>query len=349
MSDHEITVALIANSEDPYRQRIPREEWERPYKDRRKVQLTVPSSSTLADVMRQAARKLGVAPPPEQEPPPSLPAYRRIAFYKPEDEKTFGPRAMPQLHWAQLVLVDGEGRAVFGVSDQRSVAIEDLLQAAKAGVVDGDPLRPYLILEPGWGDVPPPDWPTVLMGLEVVWDVLNRVAVVGGVWAFGEMVLKRLSDRIAVGKKAAGEHREWAQRGTRPFQFVALVLTQDWKTEELAELLGCSVSEAEAVLWILGFSQHADTGTWSLSGDVEAGLIRDIQEQIAISSHRGGPNWDENLRQRILQLLESGESPPVNELRPEADSVIEDEWQPTAGERLRGLLDSVIQRLSNRS
>jgi hypothetical protein len=311
VAEIEITVALIANSVDPYRQMLPAEEWERPYRDRHKVRLQMDSSSSLAELMGEAVREFGITPPPGWEQS-SVNAYRRIAFYKPEDEEAFAPRAMPRLHWAQMVLVDEDGRAVFGVSDQRTIRIADLLRAAEAGVIDGDPLRPYLIIEPGWGDAPPPDWPTVLIGLQIAWDVLEKIATVGGAWAFAEAIRQRLSDRISAGKKAADHHQEWAQRGTRPFQFLALVLTRDWKTEELAQLLGCSTLEAEAVLWILGFSYDEDRGIWCLGGDVEASLVQAIQEQIAITSHRGGPDWEANLRRRIVQLLETGESPPVD-------------------------------------
>jgi hypothetical protein len=352
LAEHEITVALIVSPDDPQRQMIPQREWERPYRDRRKVRLTADSSSSLADVMQEAIRRLGVAP--EWEQPPSVPAYRRIAFYKPEDEEAFAPRAMPQLHWAQLVLVDDSGQAIFGVSDQRAVTISDLLQAAEAGVVEGDPLRPYLIIEPGWGDMPPPDWPTVLAGLEVVWDVLERVAVVGGVWAFAEQIRQRLRDRIEAGKGAAEKHREWAQRGIRPYQFAALIRTRNWKTEELAKLLGCSDSEAEAVLWILGFSYDEDNNAWISSGDIEASVIQAINDQIAIASHRGGRNWKEDLRQRVIQLLETGESPPVDAPEPDENQLVnedwlnDDEWEPTAGERLGSILDYVLARLRRR-
>lgn len=312
MSEYDITVALIADPDDPYRQMASQEEWERPYGDRPKVRLRASSLSSLAEVLHQAAADLGAAPPPGYEFPTSFPASRRIAFYKPEDEEKLAPRSMPRLHWAELVLVDETGRAVFGVHDQRAITIEDLVRAGEAGVVDGDPLRPYLIIEPGWGDAPPPDWPTFITGLEVAWDVLNVGAVVGGAWAFADQIRRRLQSRVGAGKKAAKDRREWAQRGTRPYQFAALARTRQWKTEELADLLGCSEKEAEAILWILGFSYDEDNRVWSWGEDIESDLLQAINEQIAISAHRGSRGWEEDLRRRITQLLATGERPPID-------------------------------------
>jgi hypothetical protein len=307
----EVTVAMIANPDDPHRNPIPGEEWERPYNARPKVRLIVSSSASLADVMNQASDGFGVVPPPGWEFHSNFPASRRIAFYKDEDEVTFAPRALPRLHWGQLVLVDEQGGAVFGVYDQRAVTFEDLIRASEAGVLDGDPLRPYLMVEPGWGDAPPPDWPTVLIGLKVTWDVLEHVAVTGGVLAFADLVLERLKSRLQKGRKAVQSHREWAQRGTRPYQFTALILTRDWSTRELAGLLGCTDSEAEAVLWILGFSFDEESQRWLRQGDIEGSLVTAIQEQIAIASHRGGADWEDDLRRRIIELLERGKPPAV--------------------------------------
>ena len=345
---HEITVALLADPVDPYRNRIPQSEWNKPYRDRRKVHIDAASSMTLAEVMQEAVKELGVVPPSGWELSASMPVFRRIPFFKEEDEEAFAPRALPRLHWAQLVLVDARGQAVFGVSDQRAVTIADLLRAADAGVIDGDPLRPYLMIEPGWGDAPPPDWPTVITGLRIAWEVLNHAAVAGGAWAFAEMIRQRLRDRLEAGRRAAENHREWAQREVRPYQFIALIRTRKWTTQELAQLLGCSDEEAEAVLWVLGFSLDAKSESWSWEGDVEASLANAIQEQIAIASHRGGQDWEGELRKRVLQLLETGESPPVYSPPPEAEEDIPYEWQPTAGERVGALLDDLLGRWRRR-
>jgi hypothetical protein len=340
----EITVALIADAHDPLHQMIPEEEFARPYAERQKICLPVDETETLAAILQRAAIGLGVSRPQELGGPESV-AYGRIAFYKPSDEESFAPRAMPRLHWAQLVLVDDRGRAVFGVRDQRAVTCADLLRAAEVGVLDGDPLRPYLFVEPGWGDAPPPDWPTVLTGLEIARQMLEGIATAGGAWAFADAIVRRVRERVGVGKKTAQGHREWAQRGTRPYQFVALILTRDWTSDELGSLLGCTNAEAEAVLWMLGFSFDNKDEIWRFAGDAEAEIIRAIHDQIAIAAHRGGSEWQAELRRRVSMLLETGESPPVDLDLPSGDGKSDYAWRPTAGERLGGFVDDALDRI----
>jgi hypothetical protein len=305
----EVDIALIAHPTDPFRNVAPEEEWARPYADRRKVRLEVTEEESLASVLERAAAAMGLSPPEDHRGSQFSAAHRNVAFYKPEDDDGFADRPIPRYLMSQLTLVDDQRRAMFGVHDHRVVRYSDLLRAQEAGTLDGDPQRPYLIVEPGYGDVPPPDWPTVVEGLKVLWDVIERLAAIGGAWFFGKKVIEEAQKRLGRGVEAAEAHPEWAQRDTRPYQFAVLFFTRPWQAGELAGLLGCSTPEAEGILWALGFALDEERALWQYSGDDAAELINAVHREIQIASHRGGSDWISVLRRRLIHLLETGESP----------------------------------------
>lgn len=261
-----------------------------------RVRLQINESDTLASVLERASEALGLRPPSDQWVPRF--SHASIAFFKPEDEAGFASRHIPRYLMSELTLVDEHGTAMFGVHDLRAVRYTDLLRAAEAGTLDGDPQKPYLIIEPGYGDVPPPDWVTVIDGLKVVRDVLEYLALPGGAWASWKF-LNEVRRRVGRSVEAAEGHPEWAQRGTRPYQFAALFITRPWTSSELAALLGCSSDEAEAILWAVGYSFDEEAGNWTYAGDEAAELINAIQREIQIAAHRGGDEWQVVLRGRF--------------------------------------------------
>ena len=339
----DVTVALIADPVAPFRTMVSEDELTRPYSERRKARLEAAEEESFASVLERAAAVMGITPPAGHYAPGFSAFHNRVAFYKPEDEEAAPIRSFGRLFWYELILVGSDGRAIFGVSDKRAVTYGDLICAADAGTIEGDPLRPYLIVEPGWGDAPPPDWPTVLEALRVLREVLEVVATTGGVLAFGKLVLDAVRDRAGRGGAAIEAHREWAQRGTRPYQFAGLIGMKDWTPAELATLLGCTEDEAEAILWTLGFAFDDDAQRWTASGDEAAKLIAKIHAEVGFASHRGG-DWQPLFRRRLIKLLEDGDAPDyAAELEPDAPTVA-----ISIGDRIGWTVDSWITRLRNR-
>jgi hypothetical protein len=192
--------------------------------------------------------------------------------------------------------------------------------------------------------VPPPDWPTVLEGLKVLWDVIERLAAIGGAWFFGKKVVDEVKRRLDRGVEAAEAHPEWGQRGSRPYEFVLLFFTRPWKAGDLAGLLGCSEREAEGILWALGFSFDEDAGEWQDSGDDAAEVINAVHREIQIASHRGGEDWISVLRRRLIHLLETGESPALEFEEDEGEW----EYRPSVGERVGLAIDNALWRIRRR-
>lgn len=175
---HAFTVALVADPEAPFERTADEEEWSRTWGSRRKAEVHAEAHDTLATILERAASQLGVGPPDGHQPATFSAAYLRIAFWQPEHDSrgiTTNRSEMSELH-----LLDREGRLVFGVHDLRTVTAAQLLRTAEAGALEGDPLRPYLIVEAGYGDAPPVDWPTFKAALDVAYDVIQVVANVGG-------------------------------------------------------------------------------------------------------------------------------------------------------------------------
>ena len=332
-----VTVALIADPVRPLERTASQEEWSRPYGERRKVQVEGAETDTLATILERAAATLGLTPPSGR-----FSAWgNRIAFYKTEDEKGLAERAQPRLLLTELIVVDRHGRALFGVSDLRTVRYDQLLRSAEAGTIEGDPLRPYLVAEPGWGDMPPVDWPTAYEGLKVVWEAVEIVATVGGAVGFVALVLDRVRKRVNAGREAIDAHyTNWTQRSQRPDQFVSLMTMRPWTPEELARLLDCSSSEAEAVLWCLGFAYDEADGRWRPGGDEAARAIRGALEELDLAWHALYDEWEPTFRRRLVRYLETGERPPLSELYEAASELEESEPEP-AGTSLREVAEVI--------
>lgn len=201
---------------------LPQSEFDRPYGERQKVALEAKLDDTLASLREQAFEAFGFKVP-DATYSHGQPAFGPSPFFKEGDQDGFVGRAIPRMFWGQLTLVDDQGHALFGVHDHRSVTLGDLFRASEAGVLDGDPSRPYVIAEGGWGDQPPPDWPTIIHGFEIAWPYVQSLVEGAAVAITTKEVWNRLWKRIKDGSEAANNHREWAQRKFGPYQFQAQV------------------------------------------------------------------------------------------------------------------------------
>ncbi len=325
---------------------LPPEEFARPYDQRERFTIEAELDETFASLRAKAFEHFGfaVGEPTLQY---GKPALGPVAFFKDGDEAGISNRAMPRIFWGQLTLVDDEGRAVFGVHDFRSVTLADLVRASERGVIDGDPLRPYLIAEGGWGDHPPPDWPTLIHGFEVAWPYIQTVIEGTGIALTVREVWNRVADRLKRSSETASNHREWAQRKYSPFQFQALLRTRDWTSEQISVLLGCSLEEVEPVMWGLGFTLDPESGTWAENTDEASEFVRKVHLEIEIVSNTDSrQDLDALLRKRVEYLVETGENAPI----PGVESTPgEASWEEPGGftsrKRIRKLRDRFAEWL----
>lgn len=277
------------------------EDWEMPYEERPKVDLTVEDDETLGSVLGRAAVEFGVALPDEVEGVSIAGLIGSVAFYRPEHKREFGRLR------SEVVLLDEGGRARW-VALWPEVSYGQVLRAGVAGVLDGDPQRPYLILQPGVGNGALPDLSLLAEGLKVSWEVLKEVGTAYGIWkAFEELAnrVRRASDVV----EAHADH--WTRNNLRPDNLVAFLGQKNWSAGDLARALGCAEGDAEVLLLAFGFAR-SPSGVWRPAEDEEGKLLRgnaDILMHLSVDF----PNDTYRLiRERAEHLAETGDAPELD-------------------------------------
>ena len=135
------------------------------YRERAKVSLDVQPDEALAAVFERALSNFELEYTDEwlDMPEPASQVYF-VAFYKEEDERVAMSDRRTYAH--HLITVDEAGLAHWNVGLQHA-RCGDLVRAAEHGLVDGDPLRPYLILQPPAGNGILLTWAAVMTALSI--------------------------------------------------------------------------------------------------------------------------------------------------------------------------------------
>jgi len=185
---------------------------------------------------------------------------RFAAFVLPGDEED-GPAVLSHkyLHLRRVATVDAAGLARWDVRPL-DAPIGDLLRAAEAGLLGGDPLRPYLILAVPGGDLGSigATWSSLEEAFGILWTVMSATGTAYSAAQAINVIRARLGGAKEVIDARSGE---WSERGARPADLAAILGARPRSPEEVAALLGCAESEAEALLWGLGF-EAGDDGLW---------------------------------------------------------------------------------------
>lgn len=302
----DVTVAVFGDPSQPFGEGVPYpEEWRRPYAERLTIQRRVEPNANLGDVLIDVARELGVSySDPEWGELERIPF---VSFYKEGDEDEFqGPFE------SYLPLVDERGRVTFNNWDFNEVSFAQLVRSAEANALQGDPLRPYLILHYEVGNGVIADWPTLVNLWDLSWYVLDRIAVVGGaVGAFvgAKMMIERLRDRTRSGRDAVAAHAtQWRdEQGLHPGMLGSFLRATPRTTTQIAGLLGCSQAEAEAVCWAFGLTQDEATGQWKPGDDLESQLLGGNTD-LMMHGYNDYVLTDE-FEKRLTQAVETGTLP----------------------------------------
>jgi hypothetical protein len=233
------------------------------YADRLKAVLDVEADETLGSVIDRAAAEFGVAPGNEFGGVRMSEVITGVVFYRPEDEHGL-QRPEP---WPDSIRVLDDTGAPSWAVPWRFVRYRELLAASEAGLVNGDPRRPYL-----WPVIPQGE-PTVIgiLLLAALWSL--KQVLTGALEELGANTLRAALKRINDVNELVETSTEWQERLARPDQFVTYLRQQPRTTEEAAELLHCSPQDAESVLWGMGFGYDAKSGTWIWQLDQPAALI----------------------------------------------------------------------------
>lgn len=318
-----LTVALIAHPDSPFTE-LAGDDWTTPYAERRFAEIEAPGTASIAEVLEEAAAKLGIKPPEGHQFATYTAAHTRLGFYRPEDENGIERRVW---ELGELAVVDRHGRAVFGVHDNRAITIDQLIRTAEAGLLDGDPLRPYLIVEAPYGDAPPIDLATFKVALDALWDVITAVSTVGGAVAFGKLVLDAARNRVGAGRQALdAAWPDLPQRLGRPDQLWRVVLLRPWTAQEIADLLDCETEVAEGLLLVTGFSPD-EHGRWTATTTEDGKLLFELLTIVNRAEKRGRELFVDSLAVAAESFLRTGSIPE--------DTLDEEEyfWGPGAARR----------------
>lgn len=302
----EVTVAVFGDPTKPFGEGVTwPDEWERPYADRLKIKRSVDEGTTLEALLVDVCRELGVrhlySDWGEVERLPFA------SFYKDGDEESFqGPFE------SYLPLVGDDGRVTLENWDFANITFRDLVRSAGAKALHGDPLRPYLILHHPAGNGAIADWTTLVNLWDLAWHVMERLAAAGGAGAAmyaGKKLLDRARHRTRRSRDAVIAHKtQWQQQqGIHPGMLGEFLRAMPRTTEQIAGLLGCTESEAEAVCWAFGLSEDSETGQWKRSDTLEARLVGTNTELILY-----GYNdyvLEDEFERRLTQAVEEGSLP----------------------------------------
>lgn len=279
------------------------EEWSKRWDERRKVTLDVEDTETLASLIDRAARELGI--PPDEY---FRSQYTMVDLALREGDDRPRIRA--------LVVLNKQGEAMWNAWDLRLISYGEFVRAVEAGALPGDPRQLYLIWHQKGGNGVIPDWPDLLEGLDIAWEVVKALGVVGGAYyTVKVMAVDPLRKRLERGRDAIARNAPaWALRGAAPYSMDVLLGDRAWSSETLAALLGCSVADAEATLETFGFTCDEATGEWRPGGDDAAKLLRVIHDEVGYGLHSDAPDaLRTEYRRRIEILLQTGSVPPTTE------------------------------------
>jgi hypothetical protein len=230
-----------------------------------KVTFDVGEHETLSSTLDRAVTEFGVA---------VINGHRfrasRIAFYRSEDEGGYSGRRSPSVE-----LVDDAGRAIwhFGLHDPE-VTIGALVRSGNAGALDGDPLRPYLILEGQYGNGIFFGFDELFVALDQVREALRFVAEAYG----ATKIFKAIWDRFRRVPETVERNKEsWRDRRAFPHDIHRFIVDREpWRGDDLARLLGCSQEQAEAFLTGLGFAYDKASNLWHRGDDPAAKALRRV-------------------------------------------------------------------------
>jgi hypothetical protein len=259
-------------------------DWHAPWEQLPKVVVPAKPQDSLRDVLVRGAEALGVsltpmaskahdanrkgaAPSSVAEAVVDMIAY--AAFRREDDDEkgdgTEGVLRREARSRKHLVLAvrDSAGHALWR-RPPFTATMAELIDAYEVGLLQGDPLRPYLVLvipQGGIGLIA--EWQQLQQSLEAAWHLSGVAAQIAGAFSFFGFVNRFIQRNSGEAARAIERNSpDWTQRGAAPADLEELLATKPWRSAEVAALLGCSESEAEAILWGLGFTPQGDGGPW---------------------------------------------------------------------------------------
>jgi hypothetical protein len=215
-----------------------------------------------------------------------------------------------------LVTVDPQGRAHWN-RQSNEIPYGDLVRAGAKGLVDGDPLRPYLYLSVPQGGG----------GFREAWTILQTIwTITGGITgtvAAAKLTAEQTRRFLALLRGSDVVRKksdDWTERGGGPDEIRRTIERRPWEPADMRMLLDLDTDEdAVAVLELFGSARN-DDGTYALSESAEADLLRVLEREAIQLRNFGYQDLGDEDKQMVLErlriILQTGQSP--NDLPPSA-------------------------------
>lgn len=280
---YEVTAALVAGGAEP---RSYEQDCARPYSERPKVTLVTDGSTSLADVLAEATAEFAQSLPRDYRA-----AGQSLDFYRGDP----GESVVPVLPTTTTVTITApKGLAIWRVPPQEAT-MDDIVLAASRKVFLGDPLRPYLLVDPSWemGGLSPWGWDNFIG----IWDELLRMY---GSWQLLKSMvrlrapaaeyLERAAARWQRNRDAAAFTRQlFEDRGADIMDVIESARAAE--TYRIADIMAWTGFQDPAVAadiagWA-GYVLQADSETFAIETDE---LLLQLARDFVIHSSMG--EWD---------------------------------------------------------
>lgn len=224
----------------------------RPWEERRRVTIAVEDDESLASILDRAAQELDVFENDDWNL-----GYGTGRFVALRDDASPVPLTHRLVRF--VTLVDDDGRAIWGVTDFEDVSYGQIRAAAEAGALVGDPTKIYfhVSLVPAGGWVPW-EWELLVQAWEVAWKTVVMLVAANETHELYRKIRDRLAGRDVVARNAC----EWLERNGMAEYMEGMLRGDPWSARDLAGLLGCTATEAEAVLSLYGYEESPEPGIW---------------------------------------------------------------------------------------
>lgn len=236
-----------------------------------RVAIETKRSESLGEILTRAAGEFGVRArrnaelpedwrPADDAPDPIFDLPALVGFFVPGD----GPAVRSRVSGGVLPVVDARGAV--HMLRFKDAPIGGLIDAYAAGLMDGDPQRPYLVLfPPGGGDLLLSEWEALEQAARLAWDMTAVISQLTWIGAGARWLLRRLRKQGNAAESIAAETVQLSDRGLDPMNLSLLLQRRDWwTTEEVARLLACTSQHAEGLLVGLGWNYCPDEAAWRL-------------------------------------------------------------------------------------
>jgi hypothetical protein len=255
-------------------------------------------------------------PAPSTDPADWL---KYVGFWRPDDHLSDSQRGGLRRQWRlfrQSIPVRNDHGQVRWQKPALDATIGQLVDASEWALFAGDPLRPYLIPSVPQGTSASPEaWIVIRDALVLAWTAAGAAAVLDGAAGLLDRV-KDLRRRRSQGALDAMATRSaaWSERGVAPTDLAAMLALRPRTTSEVSALLGCTDSESEAILWVLGFVLIDRDGVWQHRADSAGDFLADeieVVENWTVFGMKNDAILSRLAVERVQQFAAEGFAPDV--------------------------------------